>query len=89
MKTEGAIKNGQSRDTCNIGHTGHRVKTNKTKYNTTYKTFKKWATQTAQKWYVKWYGQASAFHNWKTQLVFSYISYQWQHNQHNNVSIKL
>jgi len=29
-KTEGSIKNGQSRDTDNIGHTRHRTKTNKT-----------------------------------------------------------
>jgi hypothetical protein len=28
-KTEGAIKNGQSRETGNIGHTRHRMKTNK------------------------------------------------------------
>jgi hypothetical protein len=31
---EGAIKNGQSRETSNIGHTIHKTKTNKTK-NTT------------------------------------------------------
>jgi hypothetical protein len=30
-ETEGAIKNGQSRDTGNIGYTKHRTKTNKTK----------------------------------------------------------
>jgi len=29
--TEGATKNGQYRDTGNIGHTQHRTKTNKTK----------------------------------------------------------
>jgi hypothetical protein len=29
--TEGAIKNGQSRETGNIGYTRHKVKTNKTK----------------------------------------------------------
>jgi len=29
-KTEGAIKNGQSRDTGSTGHTRHRTKTNKT-----------------------------------------------------------
>ena len=29
-KTEGAIKNGQSRDTGNIVYKGHRTKTNKT-----------------------------------------------------------
>ena len=28
------IKNGQSRDTGNIGHTRHRTKTNKTQHNT-------------------------------------------------------
>ena len=36
---QGAIKNRQSRDTGNIGHTRHRAKTNKTK-NTTQKTKK-------------------------------------------------
>ena len=36
-KTEGAIKNGQSRDTGNTGWTRHRTKTNQTK-NTTQKT---------------------------------------------------
>jgi hypothetical protein len=30
-KTERAIKNKQSRNTTNIGHTRHRTKTNKTK----------------------------------------------------------
>jgi hypothetical protein len=34
--TEGAIKNGQSRDTGNIGHTRHKMKTNKTTYTTQY-----------------------------------------------------
>jgi hypothetical protein len=38
-KTEGAIKNGQSRDTGNIRYTRHRTKTNKTT-NTTQKTKK-------------------------------------------------
>jgi hypothetical protein len=38
-KTKGAIKNGQSRDTDNIGYTRHRTKTNKTK-STTQKTKK-------------------------------------------------
>ena len=34
-KTEGAIENGQSRDTGNIGYTIHRTKTNTTqKHNT-------------------------------------------------------
>jgi len=33
-KTEGAIKNGQARDTGNIGHTRHRMETKKSK-NTT------------------------------------------------------
>ena len=36
-KIEVAIKNGQSRDTGNIGYTRHRTKTNKTK-STTQKT---------------------------------------------------
>ena len=45
-KTEGAINNGQSRDTGNIRHTGHETKTNK-KHNTTQKT-KRWATRTLQ-----------------------------------------
>jgi hypothetical protein len=30
-KTEGVIKNGQSRETGNIGHIGHKAKTNTTK----------------------------------------------------------
>ena len=30
-KTEGAIKNGQPRETTNIGYTRHRMKTNKQK----------------------------------------------------------
>jgi hypothetical protein len=38
-KTKGAIKNGQSRDTDNIGYTRQRTKTNKTK-STTQKTKK-------------------------------------------------
>ena len=34
-KTEGAVKNGQSRDNANIGYTKHRTKTNKAqKHNT-------------------------------------------------------
>jgi hypothetical protein len=42
-KTEGATKNGRSRDTGNIGHTRHRTKTNnnnnkKPKHNTTQTT---------------------------------------------------
>jgi hypothetical protein len=36
-KTEGAIKNGQSRETGNIGHTRHRTKTSKAN-NTIQKT---------------------------------------------------
>ena len=32
-KTERAIKNGQSRDTGNIGYLRHRMKINKTKHN--------------------------------------------------------
>jgi hypothetical protein len=40
-KTEGAIKNEQSIDTDNIGHTRHRKKTNKTQnHNTTQKNNK-------------------------------------------------
>jgi hypothetical protein len=31
MKIEGAIKNGQYREIGNIGHTGHRTKTNNNK----------------------------------------------------------
>ena len=34
-KTEGAIKNGQSREIGKIGYTRHKMKTNKTKTNTT------------------------------------------------------
>jgi hypothetical protein len=33
-KTKGEIKNGQSKDTGNIGDIRHRMKINKTKYNT-------------------------------------------------------
>jgi len=33
-KTEGAIKNGQSRDTGSTEHTRHRTKTNKTQHRT-------------------------------------------------------
>ena len=33
MKTEGSIKNGQSRDTGNIGYTRNGTKTNKTRGN--------------------------------------------------------
>ena len=47
-KTEGAIKNGQSRETGNIGYTRHRSKSNKTK-NTTQKTKKMSNTDTHQK----------------------------------------
>jgi hypothetical protein len=32
--TEGAIKNGHSRETGDIGYTRHRTKTNKVKHNT-------------------------------------------------------
>jgi len=35
QKTEGPIRNGQSRDTGNIGHTRHRTKTNKTQKHKT------------------------------------------------------
>jgi len=34
--TEGAIKNGQSRETGHTGHTKHQTKTNKTEYTTQY-----------------------------------------------------
>jgi hypothetical protein len=34
-KTEGAIKNGQSRETGNIGYIRHKTKTNKTKKQNT------------------------------------------------------
>ena len=34
---EGAIKNGQARDTGNIGHTRHKTKKNKTQKHTTKK----------------------------------------------------
>jgi hypothetical protein len=41
-KTAGAIKNGQSRDNGNIGHTRHRTNTNKTQNRTrTTQTIKK------------------------------------------------
>jgi hypothetical protein len=33
-KPEGVIKNGQSRETGNIGYTRHKMKTNKIKNNT-------------------------------------------------------
>ena len=39
VKTEGVIKNGQSRYTGNIGYTRHRLKTNKIR-NTTLKSKK-------------------------------------------------
>ena len=46
-KTEWAIKNVQYRDTGNIGHTRHKMKTNKTKtqYNTTQNTKTQHKTQ--------------------------------------------
>jgi len=37
---EGPIKNGQSRDTGNVGYTRHRTKTNKKKNKKTQKTKK-------------------------------------------------
>ena len=41
LKTEGAIKNGLSRDTGIVGYTRHKMKTNITqKHNTTQKTKK-------------------------------------------------
>jgi hypothetical protein len=44
-KTEVAIKNGQSRDTEDMGYTRHRTKTNKTKtWNIQYRQLKRWAT---------------------------------------------
>jgi hypothetical protein len=48
-KTEGATKNGQSRETGNIGYTRHRPKTNKTKY-ITQKTKKMSNMDSLQKW---------------------------------------
>jgi hypothetical protein len=39
-KTKGSIKNGQSRDTANIGNTRHRSKNMGKKHNTTQKTKK-------------------------------------------------
>ena len=35
-ETKGAMKNGQSRETGNIGYTRHKTKTNKTKNTTQY-----------------------------------------------------
>jgi len=46
-KTEGAIKNGQSRETGSSGWTRHKTKTNKAK-NTTQK-LKRWATRNPPK----------------------------------------
>ena len=40
-KTEGTITNGQSRDTGNIGHTQHRMKTNKTQHSKLKRTHQK------------------------------------------------
>ena len=37
-KNEGVINNGQSRDTCNIGHTRHRTKTSNTWIKTQHST---------------------------------------------------
>ena len=45
-KTEGAIKNGQSIDTGNIGHTRHRTKIKKKKHTHTTKNKSKWAIPT-------------------------------------------
>ena len=47
-KTEGAFKNGQSRETVNTRHIGHRTKTNKAK-NTTQKTKKMSNTDPSKK----------------------------------------
>ena len=41
VKTEGAIKNGQSRDTRNSGHTMHRTETNTTQIHNTRQQTKK------------------------------------------------
>ena len=45
-KTEEEIKNGQSIDTGNIGHSRHMTKTSKTKNTTQHRKIKIWATQT-------------------------------------------
>ena len=39
-KIEGAIKNGQARDTGNISHTRHRTKTKKAKNTTQHRKLK-------------------------------------------------
>jgi hypothetical protein len=41
-KTKGAIKNGQSRETGNIGYTRHRTKTNKTRGNQEWTIQRNW-----------------------------------------------
>jgi hypothetical protein len=48
-KTDGAMKNGQSRDTGNIGYTRHRTKTNKTK--TQHRTKKMSNTDPTKNWW--------------------------------------
>ena len=40
-KTEVAVKNGQSRETGNIGHIRHKTKTNKTKNTTQHRKLKR------------------------------------------------
>ena len=52
MKTEGSIKNGQSRDTGNIGYTRHRTKTNKTRGNQEWTIQRNW-----QHWVHKTQGE--------------------------------
>jgi hypothetical protein len=47
-KTKRTTKNGQSRETGNIGHTGHRTKTDKIK--TQHRKLKRWATRTPPKY---------------------------------------
>ena len=47
-KTEGEIKNEQSRDTVNTGNTRHRTKTNKTQHRT-HKKLKGLGTKVPQK----------------------------------------
>jgi len=48
-KTEGEIKNGQSIDTGNIGHSRHMMKTSKTKNTTQCRKLKIWTTRTPPK----------------------------------------
>jgi len=49
-KTEGEIiKNGQSRDTGNIGHKRHRTKASKNKTQHKHRKLKRWATRNPTK----------------------------------------